>query len=284
VLTFGGGTVASGDVIVVTVGVFNGASSTCDPVFSIGDTLAGSWSGAPGTVSSANAAASSPQCSYNYINYKTAGAGGGDTITITLTSTTFSSAVVVAYDLTGFTTPPSGGFVVGSSTIAGCNNAGGCGNPVAMTTGSLTYVASSFLIASGDTCQSTSGGGRAITAGVAGFANTYGPGNQQYVGYNIPASGGSTTFGMTADTGANPIACWTEIGAQFLDPPSPTPSVSMQASSPYSSVLTAQFTLAWPVGLWADLAILSIGLLWMEVSMIALSTRLNKNGPGIEKI
>jgi hypothetical protein len=213
------GTVTSGDLLVVTVDTFVSSTTTCITVSGIADSLSGMWSASPGTVSSSNSAVSPAQCAYSYINYKSAGTSGGDTVTVTLSSSGFSSAVVVVYDLTGFTAPPSGGFVEGSSTISGCNSASGCGDPASMSTTSLSYSAGSFLIGAGTTCNSISGFARSITVGVNGFTTTYGTGDQEYAGYDLPSSSGSTTFSMTADSGSSAIACWTAIGAQFLDPP-----------------------------------------------------------------
>jgi hypothetical protein len=208
--------------LVITVDTFRSSSTTCVTVTGVADTLGGAWS-APGTASSSNSQSSPQQCAYTYINYKTASSPGGDTLTVTFSSSSYTNAVVVVYDLSGFTTPPSGGFVLGSSTIAGCNNAGGCGNPAPMSTSSLGYSATSFLIASGTTCNSVSGNPRSITQGVSGFTITFDTGlnQQEYVGYNVPISPGIQTFAMQSDSGSSSVACWTEVGAQFLDPPSP---------------------------------------------------------------
>jgi hypothetical protein len=167
-----------------------------------------------------------------------------------LSSSSYSSAVVVAYVLTGFSAPPSGGYFTGY-----CNAGTGCGNPASMSTSSsLSYSANAFIIGAGATCNSVTGYTRSITQGISGFTTTYDTGlNQhQYVGYNLPSSPGSTTFAMQADSGSSEVACWSDIGSQFLDPPgqagpltmTATPSSSVQIVSNRTQLVTSSAVLA----------------------------------------
>jgi hypothetical protein len=242
-------------------------------VSSVSDSLSGAWSSSPGTVAASNSAAG--QCAYDYINYKTAGAGGADTITVTLSSSSYNSAVLVVYDLTGYVAPPSGGFAVGS-----CNTSSGCGNPASMSTSSLSYSANSFLIASGSTCYSVGGGSRSITQGVNGFTTTYDTGLnlQEYVGYEVPTTSGSTPFGMQADSGSSSVACWTDIGAQFLDPPTAPSGVAL--SLPGSPVASDQGWMVGSAALGVGVALAALQSAVMPVSSPRLAVMMNTKSIG----
>ncbi|HEV2138971.1 MAG TPA: Ig-like domain-containing protein [Nitrososphaerales archaeon] len=222
-------TVTSGDVMVVAVGTEFG-DVPCVTVSSItGQRGDASYTPVPGGSASALYNGAIPGCAYSAIYYATLTSSGSDQITVTLSEIP-DRGVVVVYEVSSVLTPPSG--------VAGTCVSGSCSTTIA-TSSSLSYAANSFLVTSGAACSSSGGTARTISAGPFGTGD-YGPGQVEYVGHQIPGSSGSQNFQMT---GSGSSACWSVVGAQFVDPPPPpgwgtvTPSQADSMALPWGSDL-----------------------------------------------
>jgi len=161
-------------------------------------------------------------CAYSAIYYGTLTSSGSDTITVTLTGAP-KFGVVVVYELGAALTPPT-------AVNGGC---GGCYPITIVTSSSLSVVANSFLVTAGTNCQGADATQPTLT-GPGGFTSTYGPGSPEYVGYQLPNAAGSQNFPMTSSgSGFGTTVCWSDVGAQFVDPPPPpgwNPATSGNAS------------------------------------------------------
>ncbi|MDA4126286.1 MAG: Ig-like domain-containing protein [Thaumarchaeota archaeon] len=260
--------VTSGDVLVVAVGTLIN-DGTCVSVSSISGTLGDpSYSAAPGGTASAqyNPGFGNPMpCAYSAIYYATATSSGSDTITVNLNGSPDFGEVIV-YDVSSALTPPT--------AAAGTCTSGSCPLSIVTST-SLPYVANSFLATVGSDCPSSGGNGRNINSGVAGFTADYGPpttGNHHlWVGHLLSLSSGSQTFQMTSTGGATPPACWSVVGAQFVDPPPPpgwNATVPAQTGPAVSHSASNLFSTEPPmVGMWGI-----IGLAFVALGCLAFST------------
>jgi len=265
-------TVSQGDELVVAAGTLRIGSTNCRTVAggSISDSFGDPFTSVGGSAQGSNSG-NGGECAASEIFYAPISTGGSDTITVTVSGgSPPASGVVVVYELRNAAFPPT---VSSSNTCSGsCSTT--------LSTSSFSTTAGSFLVTAGSVCTSSSNVARTITAGPPGFTTSYAtPGQVQYVGYNIPGASGSTTFSMTSSGASGTPECWSDLGAQFLDPP-PQPSANpVHASSPSPSFLTAQFLQTLPLGVWAEVFGLYIALLWMAFASIVLSTRMNMNYP-----
>jgi hypothetical protein len=210
-------TVTSGDVIVLAISTER-TQTTCAVISSI----SGSRDSGYTVVNSATASFSqggNNDCVYSIIYYATATSSGSDSITVNFNHNPSSGAVFV-YDLSNALLPAT-------SHVGSCNS-GPCSTSV-LTSPSLAVFANSFLVTTGATCTDSNGNGLTFSTKPAGFTNDYGTGHIEYVGHLLPGSSGSQNFQMTD---SNNAACWSIVGAQFVDPPPPpgwTPGTPAQA-------------------------------------------------------
>jgi hypothetical protein len=116
----------------------------------------------------------------------------------------------------------------------------------------MSVAANSFLVTAGAICQSNIGTSRTITSGPFGTGD-YGPGQAELIDNELPTTVGTQTFPMT---GSGTSACWTDVGAQFVDPPASAPvlggpygssSAAVSGSSGTPFLALALFSLASPM-------------------------------------
>jgi hypothetical protein len=227
--------VTSGDVIVLAIGDLRG-DTQCATVTGISGTLGDtSYTAASGgEVSNIYNSFSNSACAYSAIYYATVTSGGSDTITVNLAHTPHLGLVIVAYDVGSALTPPT--------AVSGvCPSTGNC--PTTIVASSLSVTANSLLATAAADCPDQNGDTLNIISGPSGVTSNYGPNQPEYVGYEIPSSSGSQSFQMTSNTasggfGTSNPACWTVVGAQFVDPP-PPPGWNTTASGQYDLALPA---------------------------------------------
>jgi hypothetical protein len=179
------GTVYVGDQIAVPIGL--SLSNTCPSgwITSVTDSLGNSF--AP--YATQQASLTSTSCGFTAVYTSTATIGGAsDTITVHVT-TSPAYGRIQAYEASG----------VASPSASASNSCTSCGSTTLTTSTSITYSANSFMVTTGAT-----GGSQTISSGPAGFTGT--TGNREYCGYEIPASGTSSTFSMTASGNPNAFA------------------------------------------------------------------------------
>jgi hypothetical protein len=139
-------------------------------------------------------------CAYSIIYYAPVPVAGGasDTVTVTLGKAA-STGVVEVYEVSGVAT--------GIAPTIASNTCNSCGS-ASLTSSGLTYPANSFIVAVGATATAAGTPINSISAsgGSPTFHNSYGTGNNQYVGYSNGPTTAATgkTFTMTAS--ANPTA------------------------------------------------------------------------------
>jgi hypothetical protein len=206
--------VAAGDVIVVAVSTEIG-DTTCVTVNSVSGTQGdAAYTLVPGSAPvSYNGGFGGSYCAYSAIYYATVTTSGADTITVTLSGNP-DNGLARAYEVNSILTPPTAAY-------GSCNN-GNC--PTTITTTSLPVTANSFLVTTASDCPDTSADTLTIT-GPTGFTNTRDGHYVEVAGYQLPTSSGSQSFQMKSTTGTGyyggPPACWSIVGAQFVDPPPP---------------------------------------------------------------